>query len=573
MRGFPFLGLIVLLAACGGAVTDASFADPDVVDDAGYRFLADGARVPVGSDGEGGAPCPGPGGCLGDPCADGDGCGSGWCVLHRGESVCTDECGDCPSGWTCRTVGAGTPGAIDLCLSDHPTLCLPCVTPSDCLSAGSLQDHCVTFGTEGNFCGGDCDGGCPPGTSCATVTTVDGFEVAQCVPDAGLCECPPYAMTEGLWTLCQVTNGWGVCPGKRTCTETGLTACEGPVPSMEACDGYDNDCDGAVDEETCDDHDDCTKDSCEGMAGCLHLPIDGGECGGICIAGGVCVEGECVGQSVMNCDDGNPCTEDFCDPEAGCVSEPGTGPCDDGDPCTAADHCEGGVCVGILQDPCDPDPCNGAGECTAGASEDEVKPCGDCGTSLRTRVCTEACAWGTWGEWGPCTDEGPCTPWDTDAEDAACGMCGKKTRTRSCNDLCQWEAWGAWSACSGEGVCSPGQTDLDQDGCGNCGTRTRTKTCDDLCQWGSWGAWGACSGQGVCSPGAKQDGGCDVCKEKLCNSSCQWGGCQFKPGANCEWQNGSNWKCCAPGMWHFCLPPVYGCVWSSDCVTCSGCGC
>ena len=566
-RPIPIISVgLLLVAACGSETPGFSFGG-DVGEEV-YRFLGDGRRTVPGDW------CPGPGGCLGDPCADGEDCGSGWCVLHRGDSVCTDACGACPPGWTCRTVGAGTPNAVELCLSDHPSLCLPCVAPSDCLSAGGLQDRCVLLGNEGSFCGGDCDAGCPPGTSCQTVTTVDGIEAAQCLPEDGVCACSQHAVAGGLWTLCKVTNGWGACPGKRSCTEAGLTSCEGPVPSKEVCDGDDDDCDGAVDEDSCEDHNQCTEDSCQGPAGCQHLPLDGALCGGVCIAGGLCEVGECVGQSVMNCDDGNPCTEDYCDPDEGCGSEPHEDACDDGDPCTAADHCEGGVCVGILQDPCDPetDPCVD-GECIAGAIEDASEPCGSCGARLRSRTCSGACSWGPWGDWGPCTGEGPCEPGDTGQEEASCGDCGGKTRTRTCNDLCQWDDFGSWSACSGEGACTPGETQSEQSGCGDCGSKTRSRSCSDACQWEAWGGWSACAGQGACSPGQTQDGGCDPCLEKTCNGSCQWGGCQFKPGANCEWQNGTHWKCCGPGKWHFCLPPVYGCVWSSDCVTCTGCGC
>ncbi len=470
------------------------------------------------------------------------------------------------------TDGVGTPEAEDLGFSNHPSLCLPCIAPTDCSSVGGLQDHCVAFGGEGSFCGGDCADGCPAGTTCLPVTTVDGLMVDQCVPETGLCACSTHAVEAGLWTLCEVTNGWGSCPGKRSCVEAGLTACEGLVPSKETCDGDDDDCDGMVDEGTCDDHEHCTEDSCMGSAGCQHLPQDGGECGGICIAGGTCVAGECVGQLVMNCDDGNPCTEDFCDPEDGCGSAPHEDACDDGDPCTTGDLCQGGVCAGTPQVPCDPDPCVD-GECGPGAQEDEVESCGNCGSRARLRTCTDGCTWAPWGDWEICAGEGPCAPGDTGEEEAPCGSCGSKTRTRSCNDICQWDEWGSWSPCAGEGACSPGQTQSEQTGCGSCGSKTRTRTCSDACQWGGWGSWGSCSGEGSCSPGQTQNGGCDACMEKKCSDSCQWSGCQLKPGATCEWKNGTHWKCCASGKWHFCLPPVYGCVWSSDCITCSGCGC
>jgi hypothetical protein len=47
----------------------------------------------------------------------------------------------------------------------------------------------------------------------------------------------------------------------------------------------------------------------------------------------------------QSCDDQDPCTEDTCIPGTGCGHTPGTGPCDDGNPCTAGDTCVSGLCV------------------------------------------------------------------------------------------------------------------------------------------------------------------------------------------------------------------------------------
>ena len=78
----------------------------------------------------------------------------------------------------------------------------------------------------------------------------------------------------------------------------------------EACDGKDNDGDGAVDEGTdalCVDGDPATDDACVGGA-CVHVE--------------------------KTCDDGNPCTDDIFSAAQGCVHFFNTASCDDGDACT-----------------------------------------------------------------------------------------------------------------------------------------------------------------------------------------------------------------------------------------------
>jgi len=93
--------------------------------------------------------------------------------------------------------------------------------------------------------------------------------------------------------------------------------------ALEICDGIDNDCDTAVDEEpeaqaSCEDGNACTVDSCMAPGTCEHMDTS------------------------ASCDDGNACTVDFCDPLAGCASDDVSSECDDGIACTV-DYCDPGL--------------------------------------------------------------------------------------------------------------------------------------------------------------------------------------------------------------------------------------
>jgi len=80
-----------------------------------------------------------------------------------------------------------------------------------------------------------------------------------------------------------------------------------------------------------------------------------------------------VPSGTLDCDDDNDCTLDSCDPEAGCVHDNKVGPCDDGNPCTAGDICVNGVCVGgeFVPGCCNSDEdCDDGWPCTIGVCED-----------------------------------------------------------------------------------------------------------------------------------------------------------------------------------------------------------
>jgi len=290
-------------------------------------------------------------GCFSEPCSQGKDCLSGWCVEHMGNLVCTSTCvEECPAGWSCTQVTGQGRDVTFVCVSSFRMLCRPCTSDADCAGSTGQEDVCVDFGTEGRFCGAACGAGspCPDGYVCKTVADTSGVESQQCAPQDGTCECSQTAVDLALHTECSVVNDFGTCTGKRVCTDEGLTECDAKTPIEETCNSVDDDCDGEVDEETCDDGNPCTADSCLGDAGCQHDPLVGTNCDDqdACTVTDHCEDGVCAGTPVA-CNDGNPCTDDVCDGVSGCAFPANALACDDGDPCTLADACSAGACKGV----------------------------------------------------------------------------------------------------------------------------------------------------------------------------------------------------------------------------------
>jgi len=131
--------------------------------------------------------------------------------------------------------------------------------------------------------------------------------------------------------------------------------------AVETCDGLDNDCDGPVDEGSCDDSNLCTDDVCDPALGCQHV-FNSDPCNDSnpCTLEDHCSFGQCSG-SFMSCEDNNPCTANSCDPKMGCTFTYLGGACDDGNPCTKNDVCAQGVCAGVVSG-CD---CTSDSDCAA----------------------------------------------------------------------------------------------------------------------------------------------------------------------------------------------------------------
>ncbi|MCO4763937.1 MAG: hypothetical protein KC502_20655, partial [Myxococcales bacterium] len=288
-----------------------------------------------------------------DVLTDVDNCDGGPC------SCAADS--DCASDEVCADVD--TAGAVTKqCVKRHQFTCDPCGEDSTCSHPGDKDAACVGLGKipglDGWFCASSCatDDDCPATSQCEDRSSAGGAAGKWCVPKTGECTCSDAAIAAGLSTACSVTAD-GVpgasCPGKRVCINGGLTGCDGTTPVKEKCDGIDTDCDGALDNgELCDDGNICTKDDCNGAAGCSH-PSANVKCddGNKCTLDDACADKLCKGTAAV-CFDGDSCTDDACDPAVGCTATNAT-TCDDGDACTT-DACDPAIgCTATAAPPCD----------------------------------------------------------------------------------------------------------------------------------------------------------------------------------------------------------------------------
>ncbi len=125
------------------------------------------------------------------------------------------------------------------CVVPPDTTCQACLADADCIGSRCLlidgQKRCAKSCTI--------EADCSATASCGTYT--DGTKV--CLPDSGSCECS--ASTTGAKRTCSASNGYGVCYGFETCQgASGWSYCSANIPDIESCDGLDNDCNGAVDD-------------------------------------------------------------------------------------------------------------------------------------------------------------------------------------------------------------------------------------------------------------------------------------------------------------------------------------
>ena len=320
------------------------------------------------------------------------------------------------------------------------------------------------------------------------------------IPCPGAPGCPCKVQGDCKAGLCIVNAA-----GAQVCGST----CDAKVKPAETCNGIDDDCDGAIDEGTCEDANGCTADSCTGAMGCKNVSAPG-PCsdGSVCSQGDSCANGSCVAGPTLNCNDNNPCTSEACAADKGCQVQAQAGPCTDGDACTTGEACDAGSCQGgyALQ-------CIKSGWCSTSTC-DKVKGCvtqptgGFCQDG---NACTvgDACSGSACvpGAIANCDDQNQCTADGCDKDKG----CTHAATAAPCSDgslctqadLCQGGvcAGGAPVICKDNQVCTVDACDPAK----GCVFAPNTAACDD---------GNACTSNDSCKGGQCAAGSPVVCDDK-----------------------------------------------------------
>ncbi len=140
----------------------------------------------------------------------------------------------CDQGYAIGPLGGCEPivsGPCDACASDADcALGVPCVpAPTDSGVPGK------------GVCALPCAPGCPANHSC--VSTAFG---QRCLPGSDACSCT--SLSVGKTRACFRNNAEGACKGVQACSDAGWSACGAKTPAADVCNGFDDDCDGKTDE-------------------------------------------------------------------------------------------------------------------------------------------------------------------------------------------------------------------------------------------------------------------------------------------------------------------------------------
>ncbi|GEM_PF-980298 len=372
---------------------------------------------------------------------------------------------DCPEGCTDgQCIGAMCNGIQ--CSPNEQCVGTECRcggTGPDC--AGDTSSFCcgavcVDLTQDSQNCGG-CDNLCGPNGSCAG-------QICGCQPGFGDCTLDPGCETTlGSLTFCRDCQE--SCEDNNPCTDDSCDAQLGcqHAPNTGACDDAsactDSDtCSGGTCQgvpKDCNDLNACTQDDCNPASGqCQHVNDDAAACSDNdgCTTGDHCQGGVCVFTGGSSCDDGNPCTDDGCEPGTGeCTHANNTGPCSDSNECTQGDACSGGACqAGAPRtctdgNDCTDDGCDPATGCTYNPNADACDDADEC--TINDACSGAACS----GAPRNCDDGNPCT---TDGCNSASG-CTHANNTAPCND---GDACTAGDTCAG-GACAGTLIDADGD--------------------------------------------------------------------------------------------------------------
>ncbi len=391
-------------------------------------------------------------------------------------------------GGSCNTGLPGVCSAGTLTCSGGSLHCTQNVFPSSEICDG-LDNDCDGVADEGNpGGGGSCNTGLPGVCSSGTTTCSSGS--LTCVQDTlpsseacnGLDDDCDGSVDESLIRSCYTGPGGtldvGVCQGGlQTCSAGTWDSCEGEVlPSMEVCDGTDNDCDGTTDNNmipppcalqlgVCSG----STQTCGGVSGwqactatnygSFYEPTElscdtlDNDCDGLVDEDGVCAVPSCSDE-LMNGDE--------TDVDCGGVCRESGLLCSVGEGCIINDDCSTWICIGSI---CQDYAC-GDGLCTG--PETAFNCPTDCSAVCGDTYCTHAENAGT------CPSDCPAVCGD--------GLCTHTENPSSCSTDCP---------CSLNSECdSADYCDKDFGNCLGTGTcEPKPTTCPDV-----WDPMCACDG-------------------------------------------------------------------------------
>lgn len=378
----------------------------------GVRHVALAAGTNCDADANscnGGGSCDGNGACVatpppllddGNPCTR-DSCDATNGVRHLAVAnggACTDS-NACTVGDTCQ---AG------VCVAGAPRIC---VAIDQCHSAGACEPATGVCSSPARVDGAACSDGnaCTQVDSCQSGACVGASPVACAAVDAchvaGTCDAATGGCSNPVKADGAACDDATVCNGREVCS--GGTCVAGTAADL-------------------DDHNPCTSDSCDAVAGAVHAAVENGSAcddGNACTQADACLNGACQGSSPVVCAAVDLChLPGTCDPSSGVCSNPVRADgdaCDDASVCNGRESCQAGRCIGAtaptLDDgnPCTADAC----DATTGVTH---TPVGN-GTSCETdgdlcngvSTCQSGfCAGGsapTLSDGNPCTEDA-CTP-------------------------------------------------------------------------------------------------------------------------------------------------------------------
>ncbi len=313
---------------------------------------------------------------------------------HPGNDAGTNDDCRCTPGeicefGRCRPMPC-TPGSCPIgyeCVAGSCTAEIGCASDADCPNGRCVEGACYEFecaGDETRVCTTECGRGnerclggyfgeCDAPRPFAEVCEGSADEDCDGVIDEDCDDCDPTAEEicgDGYDQNCNdlIDEGCPDCaegdrepcesecgPGFRSCEEGEYGACSAPLPTDEACDGLDNNCDGDVDEEL--------------IKGCETACGAGQE---------ICDEGlwvDCDAPLVCDCDDGD-------------TDEQDCGLCG-----TRTRRCSARTWS-------DWSGCTDEGECEPGTTDEQVcgtSDAGICELGSQQRVCGPVCTFGGWG--------------------------------------------------------------------------------------------------------------------------------------------------------------------------------